>query len=172
MTPDRALFIGRFQPFHHGHRSVVEKLLAGHGEVIICVGSAETPMGKENPFSAGERIEMIRAAFTSGQLSRILIIPVRDVNDHSRWVGHVKSLVPSFSAVYSNNEVVAGLFHKAGIPLKPVEFFDRGPKEGRLIRELMAKGDAEWKKHVPEGTVKFIERIKGEERIAGLSKPV
>ncbi len=168
MTADRALFIGRFQPFHHGHRSVVERLLSEHAEVIICVGSAESPMTKENPFSAGERIEMIRAAFSGEQLSRMLIIPVRDVNDHSKWVGHVKSLVPYFNAVYSNNEVVADLFHKAGIPLKPVEFFDRGPKEGRLIRELIAKGDPEWKKHVPEGTVKFIESIKGAERLAGL----
>ncbi len=167
-TPDRALFIGRFQPFHHGHRNVVEKLLSEHNEVIICVGSAESPMTGKNPFSAGERVEMIRAAFNEAQLSRILIIPVRDVNDHARWVQHVKSLVPSFSAVYSNNAVVADLFHKTGIPLKPVEFFDRGPKEGRLIRELMAKGDGEWKKHVPEGTVKFIDSIKGAERMAGL----
>jgi len=164
----RALFIGRFQPFHHGHQKVVERLLASHGEVIIAVGSAERPMSGENPFSAGERVEMIRAAFGREQLSRILVIPVRDVDDHSLWVPHLRSYVPSFTAVYSNNPLVCGLFAKAGMQPRPIDYFDRGLKEGRLIRKLMGDGRAEWKKHVPEGTVRFLESIGGAERLRGM----
>ncbi len=167
---DRALFIGRFQPFHHGHRKAVEDILAKHGEVIICVGSAESVQSAENPFSAGERIGMIRAAFSPAELSRLIIVPVRDVNDHARWVPHVISLVPTFSAVYSNNELVARLFRDAGFRAEPIEMFDRGAKEGRLIRKLMAEGNAEWKKHVPEGTVLFLEGIGAAKRVAELEK--
>jgi nicotinamide-nucleotide adenylyltransferase len=170
MMPDRALFIGRFQPFHHGHKEVVETLLKSHGQVIIAIGSAEAPPSGENPFTAGERIEMIRAAFGAKELRRLIIIPIRDVNDHSTWARHVRSYVPDFRAVCTNNALVTELFKKDGAAVEPVEYFDRGPKEGRLIRRMMAEGKEEWRKHVPEGTAGVIEAMGGVERVKRLLK--
>jgi len=170
MATDRALFIGRFQPFHHGHQKVVERLLELYDEVIIAIGSAESSFTEDNPFSAGERVDMIRLAFTPEQLSRLVIIPVRDVQDHSLWANHLKSYVPSFRVVHSNNPLVTELFDKAGVKVVPIEYVDRGLKEGRLIRELMAQGKDEWKKHVPVGSAGFIESIKGAERLRDIKR--
>jgi len=170
MATDRALFIGRFQPFHHGHQKVVERLLELYDEVIIAIGSAESSFTEDNPFSAGERVDMVRAAFTPSQLSRLVIIPVRDVNDHSLWVSHLKSYVPSFRVVHSNNPLVTELFDRAGVKVVPIEYVDRGLKEGKLIRELMAEGKDEWKRHVPEGCADFIESIKGAERLREMKR--
>ena len=105
----RALFIGRFQPFHKGHIYCVKKLLKSFDEVIIVVGSAQESRTKKNPFTAGERVEMIRLSFKS-ELSRILILPVPDINNHLYWVSHILSYVPKFDEVYSNNELVLELF--------------------------------------------------------------
>ena len=170
----RALFVGRFQPFHHGHYQVALRLLEKHDEVIIAIGSAESSYSDENPFTAGERIEMVRAAFEPKLLSRIIIIPVRDINDHAKWVSHVMAYVPKFEAVYSNNELVQRLFRESGIGVKveSIEMIDRGNKEGRYIRSLMAQGNPEWEKHVPGPVAVFIKAIGGLDRIERMKKGI
>jgi len=35
---NRVIYIGKFQPFHIGHKSVVEKLAERHSELIIVIG--------------------------------------------------------------------------------------------------------------------------------------
>ena len=57
----RALFVGRFQPFHYGHLHAIEKILEECDELVLVVGSAQMSHEHDNPFTAGERIEMIRA---------------------------------------------------------------------------------------------------------------
>jgi len=167
---DRALFIGRFQPFHHGHLAVVESLLAKHREVIIAIGSAECCSSDDNPFSAGERVEMIRASLLPKQLKRVIIIPVRDINNNSLWVSHLKSYVPGFSVVYTNNPLVGLLFSRSGTKVGRIKYVDRGLNEGKIIRALMSKGDKRWKRHVPSGACSSIESIGGIERMSAIAK--
>lgn len=155
----RALFVGRFQPFHHGHYEVVKRLLKDHSEVVIVIGSAEESRTQDNPFTAGERIQMIRLALSPAMLRRSIIVPVRDINDHARWVSHVKSYVPDFDTVYTNNRLVARLFGEARHKVAPVAYFDRGKKEGRLIRKLMKEGNNEWKKHVSRKIAALIKKL-------------
>ena len=166
----RALFIGRFQPFHHGHYEVIKKLLKLHEELIIVIGSSESPISEKNPFTADERKLMIIRSFNESELSRITIAFVPDINDHSRWVAHVKSHVPEFDIVYSNNEIVTKLFAEAKIVVKPIEFIDRGNNEGKYIRKLICEENPVWIKHVPAGVLEYIESIKGSRRIVKLSK--
>jgi nicotinamide-nucleotide adenylyltransferase len=147
---------------------VVRELLRKYPEVIIMIGSAESPASMQNPFTTGERIEMIRSAFNK-ELSRLIIIPVRDVNNHHSWVSHVLSYIPAFQIVYSNNELVMVLFANAGYEVKETVYSDRKHKEGSKIRSLMANGNKKWKYHVPKTIVRFIESIKGEERLKLLS---
>ncbi len=160
----RALFIGRFQPFHNGHYKAIKKLLAEYEEVVIVLGSAESPISFENPFSAGERIEMIRACIGKAERSRILLIPVRDINDHSRWVEHVSSYVPSYECVYSNNEIVNELFGARKIPVKKMGFFDRERYEGRKIRALIIEGKP-LDGYVPKNVIKYIEKYNAAKRL-------
>ena len=159
MKKTRALFIGRFQPFHHGHYEAIKRLLTIHDEVIVVIGSAEESNTSNNPFTSGERIQMVRAAFDAKPLARLIIVPVRDLNDHTRWVTHVRSYVPEFDIVYSNNELVARLFKEAGYKAEGMDFIDRGTNEGKFVRSLMKRGSDDWKKHVPNGVAEFLESI-------------
>ena len=55
------IFIGRFQPFHDGHRKCIVKILETNDRCIIMM--RETEKTEKNPFDLNKRKAMIRAAF-------------------------------------------------------------------------------------------------------------
>jgi nicotinamide-nucleotide adenylyltransferase len=162
---NRALFVGRFQPFHNGHLAVVRKLLAKHDEVIVIIGSAEESISSKNPFTAGERMEMVRSCFNEHELGRLIIVPLRDINNNSLWVSHVSSHVPEFKTIYSNNWLVKHLFSKEGYEVAKLDFFDRANCEGKKIRAAIASGKNGWEKHVPKPVASYLRSIDGIGRI-------
>ena len=147
---------------------MIRNILKNYDEAVIVVGSAEESISNENPFTAGERVEMIRRCLTDS-LDRVIIIPVRDINNNSLWVPHLLSYLPRFDAVYSNNELVKILFSRYGIPIKTIKFHERKKHEGKSIRKQMLKGNI-WKKHIPKPASDFIEEIKGVERIRRIAR--
>ena len=83
---NRGLFIGRFQPFHLGHLATIKFALKSVEQLVIVVGSADKSHELRNPFTAGERIEMIKSSLDTDneiEISRIFIIPVPDINVHA-----------------------------------------------------------------------------------------
>ena len=95
------LFIGRFQPFHKGHLEAAKFALGSVDLLVIVVGSAQKSHEARNPFTAGERISMIRAALDEAKIDskRALLIPVPDVDVHSLWTRQVDMLVPKYDVV-------------------------------------------------------------------------
>jgi len=55
----RGLMMGRFQPFHLGHLDLVRQILKECDEVVIAITSSQFNYLEKDPFTAGERIEMI-----------------------------------------------------------------------------------------------------------------
>jgi nicotinamide-nucleotide adenylyltransferase len=111
-----ALFIGRFQPFHRGHVSVVEAALKDFDFVVVAVGSADKSRTPENPFTVGERHAMVKSALTElgyAPEKDFVVVPVVDIDDDKKWCKHVADLCPPFEAVISGNERVVDLFTKA-----------------------------------------------------------
>ncbi|GAA3931128.1 bifunctional nicotinamide-nucleotide adenylyltransferase/Nudix hydroxylase [Litoribacillus peritrichatus] len=105
---DFLVFIGRFQPFHLGHLTVVNEGLKQAEQLIILCGSAHQPRSIRNPWSVEEREQMIRCSITETENKRVHIAPLMDIayNDES-WVRNVQATV---------NGIVTA-FH--GIPHKP-----------------------------------------------------
>ena len=140
-----ALFIGRFQPFHCGHFDALAQIFKREKKVIIAIGSAENSRTAENPFTAGERYQMIEAALGQagtgqavGSGKQFAIIPIRDINNYSKWVEHIESLLPPFGAVYSGSEVVKKLFKEHGRH-KVHTLTIRKKISATLVREQMRK---------------------------------
>jgi len=55
------IFVGRFQPFHEGHKKCVKKILETCDRCIIMM--RETPQTEKNSFDLEKRKAMIRAEF-------------------------------------------------------------------------------------------------------------
>lgn len=93
MKYDLAVFIGRFQPFHNGHKRVIEEALAKADKVLIIIGSAFAPRNYRNPFTYRERIDMIADAFPEAK-GRIMYEPVQDkLYNDTAWVEDVQQAV-------------------------------------------------------------------------------
>ncbi len=167
----RGLLVGRFQPFHKGHLHVIQDILARVEEIIVAIGSAQCSHSIDDPFTAGERIEMIRRTLASEQIdaSKYLLIPVTDVNDNRLWVSHVVTLIPHFDVVFSNKPLVKILFSEAGHEVQPIRFYHRELYSATDIRQKIIDGVEEWKGLVPKEVAEFIISIKGDERLRAVA---
>jgi bifunctional NMN adenylyltransferase/nudix hydrolase len=94
MRYDYLIFIGRFQPFHTGHESVVRQALQLSDKVIIMVGSAYQPRTVRNPWDFNEREALIRLAFSTQENRKILIFPLLDYTyNDALWIKSVQQIV-------------------------------------------------------------------------------
>jgi bifunctional NMN adenylyltransferase/nudix hydrolase len=88
---DALVFIGRFQPFHNGHKAVIDAALEQAREVVVVVGSSFAARNIRNPFTFRERKEMIRSVFPT---ERVKIVPVSDYPyDDNKWVNAIQKIV-------------------------------------------------------------------------------
>ncbi|MCK9564723.1 MAG: nicotinamide-nucleotide adenylyltransferase [Methanothrix sp.] len=170
MKIKRALYIGRFQPYHLGHQAVLEKIVKDAEEIVIVIGSAQESHTSENPFTGGERMEMIYAALDESDLrERCVVTPLQDIKRNSVWVSHLQSMVPRFDAVYSNNPLVVQLVGEAGIQIRNPPMYQRDMYSGTVIRKLMRE-KCGWASLVPAAVAAFIEEMGGVERLISVSK--
>jgi nicotinamide-nucleotide adenylyltransferase len=167
----RGLYVGRFQPFHMGHLSAVKAVLEDIDELVIVVGSAQYSHTMSNPFTAGERLVMIRLALEEAGLnsSRVWVVPVPDVHLHMLWVSALEGYTPKFDTVYSNEPLTRRLFMEAGYKVRGIRFFERKIYSSTDIRAKMVQGE-NWKKLVPESVAAFIKEIDGVNRLIDLTK--
>jgi nicotinamide-nucleotide adenylyltransferase len=163
----RGCFVGRFQPFHSGHRRVGESIAGELDELVVAIGSAGASHSVHDPFTGGERVRMVRRALADLDLP-IYAVPVEDVDRHAVWVRHLESMTPAFDVVYTNNPLVVRLFEEAGREVRGVEMYDRDRLEGTQIREAMVDGE-EWRRLVPDPVVSVIEDVDGVERIRAVN---
>jgi nicotinamide-nucleotide adenylyltransferase len=168
---NRGLYVGRFQPFHKGHLGAIQNALEGVDELIVVIGSAQYSHNSHNPFTAGERLVMVRRAVSEAGLDngRLWIVPVPDVHLHMLWVSAVEGYTPKFNVVYSNEPLTRRLFMEAGYQVKDIPFFDRKVYISTLVREKMIKNDDGWMELVPKSVAEFIAEIDGVNRVKALA---
>ena len=98
---NRGLYVGRFQPFHLGHLDAIKYALKQVDELVIVIGSAQYSHNANNPFTAGERLVMVRQALLEAGVdySKLWIVPVPDVHLHMLWVSAVVGYTPKFNII-------------------------------------------------------------------------
>jgi nicotinamide-nucleotide adenylyltransferase len=159
----RGFYIGRFQPYHQGHHAMVERIADDVDELVLGIGSADQSHTARNPFTAGERVEMVTKATAEMDLITYAV-PIEDLNRNAVWVSHVQSMSPRFDVAYSNNPLVVRLFGEAGVDVRQSPMFRREEFEGAEVRERMADG-GDWQELVPSTVVETIEEIDGVNRL-------
>jgi cytidyltransferase-like protein len=121
MNVQRALFIGRWQPLHNGHKWLIDQKLSKGAPVLIAV--RDIPPDEKNPFTTEQTIEMLIAVYEDEDVIVISIPDIESVN-YGRGVG------------YEINEHV---------PPPDVGFIS-----ATSIREKIKNEDDSWKKCVDE----------------------
>lgn len=92
---DALVFIGRFQPVHNGHVSIIREALKRTSRLIVLIGSSNVARSPRNPFNYEERVNHIwRVAEEIGEKKRLSIAPIPDTpyND-SAWLANVQKAV-------------------------------------------------------------------------------
>jgi nicotinamide-nucleotide adenylyltransferase len=168
---DRGLFLGRFQPMHLGHLAVLKRIAAEHDEVLVGIGSANVSHTPTNPFTGGERLEMVHGALREARLGNVLPVPIPDIGRNTLWVSHVESLLPRFGVLYTNNPLPARLFRERGHEVRPAPFHERDVYSGTRIRDIMASGSDEWMDLLPPAVVRVLRERDAVARLRELSKP-
>jgi nicotinamide-nucleotide adenylyltransferase len=166
---NRGLYVGRFQPFHLGHLDAIKAVLKEVDELVIVIGSAQYSHNANNPFTAGERIVMVRRALLEASVdySKLWIVPVPDVHLHMLWVSAVEGYTPKFNVLYSNEPLTRRLFMEAGYEVKSIPLLERKLYMSTIVREKMVKGDS-WTELVPKSVADFILEIDGVNRLRDL----
>jgi cytidyltransferase-like protein len=84
-----SMFVGRFQPFHGGHKWIVDEILNDCKNVLICVRDIEPD--DKNPFTAQQVYENIsnelKDLISDGRV-KVLVIPDIESINFGRGVGY------------------------------------------------------------------------------------
>lgn len=152
------IMIGRFQPFHLGHKYVLEKSLELCEKIYIGIGSAQI-FDEKNPYSAKKRKRFLEAFIQEEKLQdRIAgILFIEDFPDDDVWFDRLKPRIPGVEVIIGDNEWVNGIFERHGIPAERIGYYKRHILEGTKIRRRM-KNKKEWKTRVPAYMVPEIEK--------------
>jgi nicotinamide mononucleotide adenylyltransferase len=85
----RALFIGRWQPLHPGHKWLFNQKLDKNIPILIAV--RDTPVNDSNPFSTEEVISNLEKEYNEEVKSGLVkVIPIPDIEsvNYGRGVGY------------------------------------------------------------------------------------
>jgi adenylylsulfate kinase len=87
-TAPTAVFIGRYQPFHQGHRALIEHGIRKYGQAWI--GVREMVRGPSNPYSYAAVEKAIHKALSPNHAGKFMVSPIPNVASvmYGRDVGY------------------------------------------------------------------------------------
>ncbi len=142
MNKKTGVFIGRFQPFHLGHLSVINRMEKDESiaRILVGIGSAQEANSFTNPFSFREREAMIGQVLKARLKKPFKIFGVQDVNQPKLWLDLVKLAAKEpFDIIYTNNPEVEEIAKGAGIKVNRSEL--TLGITATNIRKAIAKGE-------------------------------
>lgn len=158
MEYESGLLIGRFQPFHLGHKHAVSYALSVASRLLLGIGSSNCSREPANPFTTDERRAMILNSLDKDILERTSIYEIPDVHNHIRWMAIIRDTLPKFDTVFTNDKITADLYRQNGTPVTGIPFLDRTFLSGTAIRAMASSGNP-WKHLVPNGTADIVGSI-------------
>ena len=169
---DYGIVIGRFQPFHLAHQSLIRHAIKLCEKVIVILGSARSASDVKNPFTPAMREEIIRACFPKENLE---FRAVRDYpyNDHV-WTTEIQNNVNEIVENDGDENAkiaVVGFFKDRSsyyLNMFPQwnfeEFFSSEKKFLNInasdIRKKYFEDDNQWQNDVPETVANYLNAFK------------
>ena len=153
----KALFIGRFQPFHMGHLRTIEWICEKADFLYIILAEDHHGGIERNPYSREQRERMINGSLKKLGINNYEIVYIPDFETVNGWVNAIKNRVPEFDVVFTRNPWVEDCFKKRGFKTKKQPRSDFAKCNATTIREKMKNGE-EWEHLVPEAVAEIIKK--------------
>jgi len=165
----KALFVGRFQPLHTGHLKVIKNASKKFNKIIIGIGSSQYSNTLKNPFTADERIYMIKKTLNSNRINNYKIVLIPDIHNPPKWVDHILSIISDFDVVITNNSFTKQLFLEKGYFVEETTLYNKQELNGTNIRKKIINGK-DWQQFLPKHVISILKEIDGIKRLKDLSK--
>ncbi|MDY6776575.1 MAG: nicotinamide-nucleotide adenylyltransferase [Candidatus Nanohaloarchaea archaeon] len=153
----RAVFVGRFQPFHLGHLHAVEDAEERY-DLVLAVGSSNKERTRENPLTFEERKKVL-----DNCLEKPEIVGLEDRDDNSEWMDQVEEEL-DFDVCISGNSLVRRLFSERGHEVEDPDYLKPEVYSGTEIRRRVVEGE-NWRKLVPGCSLEALEEVGFEEAV-------
>ena len=110
-----SMFIGRWQPWHNGHRWLIDQRL--ETGFNVCIAIRDTKKDKSNPFTPNEvkeNIEKELSELVESERVKVIIIPDIESINYGRGVGYdiVEHIPPKNIEKISATEIRKNFFKK------------------------------------------------------------
>jgi bifunctional NMN adenylyltransferase/nudix hydrolase len=171
---DKAVVIGRFQPFHNGHAAMVRKALEEAKIVYILLGSAYAYPNVLNPLTARERQTMIFSWLnTNFPIEDVVRVQFEHIPDYlyneEKWKTSVRTAIRETKgdkiAIYGYEKDAGSYWLKAfgwtHVPVPPVQINGKDLSATDL-RPIIFNHKNGWRSRlgvfVPQTTVNYIDK--------------
>jgi len=110
-----SMFIGRWQPWHKGHRWLIDQRLNEGKNVLICVREvSKDDKNPYNPVDVKENVEKELKELIDSKKVKVIIIPDIESVNYGRGVGYdiIEHVPPSDIGEISATKIREKLFNK------------------------------------------------------------
>ena len=110
-----SMFIGRWQPWHKGHRWLIDQRLNENKNVLICIREvSKDDKNPYNPVDVKENVEKELKELIDAQRVKVIIIPDIESVNYGRGVGYdiIEHIPPSDIGEISATKIREKLFSK------------------------------------------------------------
>jgi bifunctional NMN adenylyltransferase/nudix hydrolase len=163
------LCVMRAQPFHIGHKKLIDFMLKDCALVTVILGSVQESGSKRNPYDYQTRLQMINNVYQKDKnFNRLQIYGVPDINRPGEWGGYILRCVkekfpqaPEPDVYYAGSTEDAFCFQSC---CRYVEIVDRNDPSfpfvsGTMVRDMISLGDKRWKDFIPSENHKMMTEL-------------
>lgn len=109
----RALLVVRAQPFHRGHLALAQRAFALAEELVLVVAAADRAYTARDPFTAGERLQLVRAGL--GDLSaRTWLIALPAPTWPAMALAQLAFVAPTYDTIVAHNPILRAMAEQQG----------------------------------------------------------
>jgi nicotinamide-nucleotide adenylyltransferase len=145
----KAVFLGRFQPFHLGHYRTVKSYRSKFQNFELVIGSSKKSGTEKNPLTFEERKGIIRECFPE-----VEITPLEDEDrgkeGYRDWAKRFEDKTDP-DTVITRNDLVERLVEKyTDAEVEEHQLYRPGEYSGTELRKRIREQDESWREIAPE----------------------
>lgn len=140
----------RLQPFHKGHKKIIDMMLKENDKAILVIGSKDG-QNEKNPYSFKERLTMVQQVYKNQiKKGRLIVMGINDIHNPPKWAQYIKTHLPlPATKYYCGTGQDAPLFKKEGFSTIIVNRHEL-KISGTDIRTKIKNNDASWQEDIPQ----------------------